>query len=350
MASVKAKSPREVAKAWEGIQPRVAEQVLAWGTTLALLDNDPDDPWITGAASAYDRGSREMAYRTMPPMSFKTPWGNLDYSRFEPFATMAATIVDTTNAIRRGGAARIPGAMWRSLIGQIKSKTFMQGMADMMEIATSGEPGKASKWLGNFTTSWVPNIIRGGARNISPTIPERGVYGKGEEWWKTLARRTAQNTEVPQLFGALPDQPKFDLWGKPARRAGVSGPITDYAFRVLLPVGIRPTPDVFFGDRLLLAWNTQHPGHEWLPVTPNRSYIAHTREGRETRYMNDEQYARFSQRAGELAKRALEATRHNWNVQTPTLKERDYIRKIITRARKAARLELRMELPAGEEE
>jgi len=44
---------------WRGITPKIAQQVIAWGLVLALLGNDDDDPWITGAARhEQPRGAR----------------------------------------------------------------------------------------------------------------------------------------------------------------------------------------------------------------------------------------------------------------------------------------------------
>ena len=37
---------------YEGMPRDVAVQVIAWTMMLALMSNDEDDPWITGAAVA----------------------------------------------------------------------------------------------------------------------------------------------------------------------------------------------------------------------------------------------------------------------------------------------------------
>ncbi|MHC4715194.1 MAG: hypothetical protein ACYTAN_18310, partial [Planctomycetota bacterium] len=52
-------------------QSGLTAQAIAWTAALWLMDNDPDEPWITGAATAARYNTRQQAYRTFPPQSIK---------------------------------------------------------------------------------------------------------------------------------------------------------------------------------------------------------------------------------------------------------------------------------------
>jgi len=94
---------------WSKVTARMAEQVIAWGVVLALMSNDPDDPWITGAHSATSSKRRGLAQRTAPSQSFTVAGHWFSYGRVEPFATMVSGVVDGIDAFRSGQPSRMTG-------------------------------------------------------------------------------------------------------------------------------------------------------------------------------------------------------------------------------------------------
>jgi len=284
---------------WSSVTPLMAQQMIAWGIMLALLSNDPDDPWITGAADELQKGPRELARRAFPTQSVKIGGRWYSYSRVEPFATALALAVDITDGLRgRKGVRAITTPLY-SLIGQIRSKTFLSGISDIVEAVDSEKPEQAiAKWASSFAISWMPNIVRSGARAAQDTFPNRRVFGKGNDWWAGLGKRTIERLEVtaPML-----STPSYDLWGRPALRPGSPVPGTDVVWRLMVPIAAKPE-DVFIGDRILMAWNREHPDDEKYPALPSPVYTI----GGKKHYMTDEQYGQFVRLSGQLAKISLE--------------------------------------------
>lgn len=284
---------------WSSVTPQMAQQMIAWGIMLALLSNDPDDPWITGSADELQKGPRELARRAFPTQSVKIGGRWYSYSRVEPFATALALAVDITDGLRgRKGVRAITTPLY-SLIGQIRSKTFLSGISDIIEAVDSEKPEQAiAKWASSFAISWMPNIVRSGARAAQDTFPNRRVFGKGNDWWAGLGKRTIERLEVtaPML-----STPSYDLWGRPALRPGSPVPGTDVVWRLMVPIAAKPE-DVFIGDRILMAWNREHPDDEKYPALPSPVYSI----GGKKHYMTDEQYGQFVRLSGQLAKISLE--------------------------------------------
>ena len=309
----------------EGLSPNVAQQVLAWAAVLALLDNDPDDPWITGAESELDSTSRQVSYRTHPSQSVRIGGKWYSYSRLEPFATSLGLTVDWVNGIRSGEPKKQLSAVPKSLVSQMKNKTFLSGIGDLMK-AVEGESGSfAAKWASSFTTSWVPNVVRSAGRESDDTYMNRSVWGDGNEWWKRLGMRTLQKTELDWTE----EFPIYDVWGRPAMRS--ESPVgSDWLYRITIPLKVRDD-DIFVADRLVMNWNNEHPEDEAFPLLPGKSY---TEDG-ETKYMTDSQYADFVKISGTAAREGLSLT--ELDADNPTKPAINWIGDIIGKARAATK-------------
>ena len=280
---------------WHGVPQRAAQQLIAWSLVMALMGNDDEDerPRITGADTQSETGPRELSQRTYPPQSIRIGNHWYSYGRIEPFATVLASTVDLVRAVQSGDTERMIKTPFSSLVGQITEKTFLSGVSDLFEVVKSQDRADAAaKWAANFAVSWVPNIVRTAGRAMDETIPERGVWGNGEEWYQRLGKRTLQRTEVAPIA----DVPKYDLWGRPIKSSSVSMPRTDVAWRLLLPVRAQ-AEDVFVGDRILMQWNRENPGNEKYPAMPRKDYQV---DGKR-KYMTEEQYGQFLQLSGSLA-------------------------------------------------
>jgi len=311
-----------------GLPADVAQQVLAWALVLALLSNDEDDPWITGAEPESTYEKRQVGYRTTPAMSVKIGGNWHSYSRLEPFATVLGLTVDFVNAIRSGDTARQVDVPITSLKGQIGSKTFLSGVADIFDAVQERSPSEGiARWSSNFTTSWVPNIVRGAGRESSDYYENRRVWGTRAEWFKRLGKRTIQKTEL----SAFQEYPIYDVWGRPATRSETGmGPATDWVYRITIPSRIQDD-ETFVADRVILNYNLQNPEDERFPLAPVPYY---TDKGK-TVYMTDGQYAELSKLTGETARAALDKT--PFVTDKPTLEAVEWINDACADARAIVR-------------
>lgn len=308
-----------------GLKP---QRLLALLTLLVLLDNDDDDPWITGSTPAGKTGPRDLSRRTYPPQSIRIGDKWVSYARIEPLATTLGIAVDWANAVKSKDPESIAKTPAQSVLGQIGTKTFLSGLADIIEATQGTEASldKIAKWGSNFATSWIPNAVRSAARNMDDVIPERSVWGKGTEWNTRLLRRTLQKTEL----GVIDDQPAVDLWGREAKRSVSPIPRTDWLYRMLVPAEVK-TPDIVSADRVLLNWNNEHPEDEKFPLAPSKSY---TVDGK-TKYFTDEQYAKYAKLAGEGARKTVD--KFSLHTDDPTTADIDIIEKAISQSRALAK-------------
>src|SRR5690606_3929653 len=146
-------------------------------TLLALMGaNDEDDPWITGAASENRRGERDLSRRTFPSQSIRIGNTWYSYARVEPFATGLSMAVDLSNALRSGSPTKAIRGMFDSVVGQMKSKTFLSGVGDLLTALESEDSAdKIARWSASFAVSWVPNLVRSTGRSFQESYPDRAV-------------------------------------------------------------------------------------------------------------------------------------------------------------------------------
>jgi hypothetical protein len=209
-----------------------AEQLItftALGVVMALAhlvlpdDDEPDLPRITGTRPLRP-GKAELAYRTAPPMSIrlgKRDDGSYNWVSYEGIEPLAVTLGTTVDLIEMAFGLRdgldplkaIEQAI-KSVMGQVEGKTFLRGLGDIIKVVK--EPVRMGpRWVGNFITSWVPNIIRSTARAVDPTLRNMRYWGDSEiggVFWNRAAARIRQGA-----FALPPNvsMPKIDLWGRP---------------------------------------------------------------------------------------------------------------------------------------
>ena len=54
----------------------------------------------------------------------------------------------------------------------LTSKTYMAGLADFLEVATSDDGNKVSRWVARRGASYVPNVLSSGRKMVDPTMNE----------------------------------------------------------------------------------------------------------------------------------------------------------------------------------
>lgn len=323
------------------IPTELAYQALAWAAVLALMSNDPEDPWITGAASEFKYGKRTLARRTYPSQSIKIGGRWISYARLEPFSTMLAIDVDGLNALHSGDPNKVAEFAFEDIVGQVKNKTFLSGIGDLMEALESENTAKGIvRYASNFGVSWLPNIARGTGRAFQSEYAYRGVWGKGTDWWTMLMKRTIQRTEL----GLVRDEPSVDIWGRRAPRGIVSQPKTDWLWRMAVPL-YRRDIDMAPGDRVIVNWNNAHPEDEKFPQQPPKRYKD---KNGETRYMTPAQYTRFLTLAGQLARRIVDAELTEEEMASPTEVGVEIVTKGLSDARRIVKAKLVEEWNGGE--
>jgi hypothetical protein len=315
-----------------------AAQIIAWGTAAVLMyqmQKDADNPLVTGSNLGRSRAEKGLNRRIAEPYTFRLPFGKTRYSyaRAEPFATAIASGVDFADALLNGEPNKILGQMFRSTVEQAKSKTFLQGLGDFFTAMEADAPeDKIISWASNFASSWIPNLVRQPIRNLRENLPERGVWGKGTEWWERIKRRTFQKAEV--LTWLVPDQPMYDVWGNPIKLSN-ERPQSDFLWRVLVPSRAKdPSPTI--GDRVLFRYNDQHPDIPPEGFLPPQKYY---RDGKRTRYLTDEEYAEYAKLAGEKAREFVENAHRMkpFDTEKPSAGDVERIKKAVETGREVAR-------------
>jgi hypothetical protein len=303
---------------WSGISQRVAEQVLAWGATLALAySNDPANPWITGGTDP----NRKYAIK------IGGQW--YGYGRIESFATTIGLLVDGINKIHAGGDLyESLKAPLDALLDRVDNQTFFTGISDFMKAARYQDANYVLDWAAKFPASWVPNLVRAPLRATADEVPQRRVWGKGALRAETSLRRGLQAFEV------MPDYPKYDLWGRPTPKDGSPLPHTDWVFRTLSPVGAKKYVETI-GDRLIQKWNAAHPGKPAEFRAPNPYYI----EDGKVYYFTDDEYATYTREAGRLTQERVIASqaRGGLNMNNPSKRDIERLEKIIEISRTRVR-------------
>jgi hypothetical protein len=320
---------------WSGIQPMIAQQLIAWTGMLALMgyiDDEEGNPNITGTTAEYSYRTRVTAQRTYPTQSIRIGGKWWSYSRLEPFATTLGLTVDWLRALRRPQSHHAANEAIQSLIGQLHNKTFLRGVADFMDAIDSETPAEGlAKWASSFTTSWIPRLVQVPLREASADYVDRKFWGDGPDWWLRLWRRTVQKSEL----GIIPDQPAYDLWGRTAPRPGAPwahGPRTDYLWRILEPFAVRTDRPMSAGDRAIVNWNNANPGQPYNPLPP-APYYKGTNGDRVG--MTDEQKSDYYRLAGRVAAQLVELEISD--PSDPTENDIDTIRGALAESRRAVK-------------
>lgn len=325
--------------------PRIlAQQTLAWGVLAAFLWlNDDDDPFITGTVTTRSRGARDAAFRgELPEQSIRIGDKWFSYSRIEPFATTLALIADWTRAMRSGSQVKKTEAPIQSIIGQLRNKTFLSGIADIMRALEADSPAdQVAQWGSKFAASWVPNLVREVGRARQSTFQQRRIWGDGPERTTRIINRTLQKTEL----GVVEDMPAIDFWGQTIDRTTLGGsPTSDFLYRLMVPVQVRDAR-LAKAPQMLLNWNSQNPDDERFPELPRPTYK--DPETKEQRFFTDEQYNRLLQLAGAATLRLTELEITDRAASNPTIHDIETLESARDAARKAVRNALIAEIKGG---
>lgn len=333
----------------------VAEQIAISGIILglsALIGDDEDDPWITGTQADFitERGLLENERRAIPSLSIRIPFSKyyFSYARIEPFATSLALLVDGMTEIQhnRDKGMNTPVAVIEStpilidtLRGLVKDKSFFQGMSNMLDLAF-GTGNKVMNFTANTAASFSPNIIRRGIGAMDPVYRDSKIRGEGLEKYRQLAQRTGQKA-FPVI--AFAQAPKPDLWGREIRKTPFENPAMNFLTDFLSPGRMASRDRILPVDRMMRNYHIKHPDSERelaLPVAPTDKI---TYAGREIQ-LNDDQYNEYVTMSGQIAYSMIK--NYPFNIDNPTNRDMEVVRKSYTQAKKIAKARLISEMMA----
>ena len=302
----------------------VAEQLIAW-TALALLwgaaqgDDDDEDKavLITGSMpfNMVARGQRELQQRAYGGDYVIRIGGRngitFHYGRYEPFATVLGTTIDTIRAIKsKGATADNMDALYGYLMAQANSKTFLQGFSDISKaLEGSANVGEGTRRF--VLQAIVPNILRQPLRNL-------------DDYVRDTKHADAAYQALPAATLA---QPKTSIYGGDVKKGG--NPV----MRLFFTSPLAADAQLAQADTLLLNWNRNNPAEAYAPQQPGDTY---KRGGKEHK-MTAEEYRRFSVAAGRLAVVNLRARLNAAKVARPTKDDVETVRKAFEDARTSAR-------------
>jgi hypothetical protein len=297
------------------------------GVMAAILSGGDDDelPVITGTrAYGSSQGERELENRTMPSMTVRIGNRQYSYARISPVSTSLALAADIGNMIL--GKEDIGNIMQR-IQQLVKDRTMMQGVNDVLTILQSRNGDQftrnAGKFGANFISSWVPNIVRGAARNSDEFIRNDYIWGKWQEIPPRAARRVGSKIVSPSNLS----YPMVDMWGRDVRRHTGISPYTDFVYDMFIPArgGEKIIEPV---DMLIRRYNSRNPEEPYLPESPEPRVT----RGGETVYMTDRQYYDIMKQSGALALQRInsyrDASGQPLNYRNPTTADIEVIKKI----------------------
>lgn len=251
----------------------------------------------------------------------------------EPFATMMATMVDVATAWqehKNGRDGDIPGIVFNSMASNVRDKTFLQTMGDIIDAFQEGGEQKFMLILQRVASGFSPNLVRSVARSFDPYIRDMRNSDKGMDWLKTSAVRLGQMAlPVPQV---QPEARK-DVYGRDVEKAGGT------LYNMLSPFRMQYGDRITKVDAMLKLWNDAQPKDDrWYPAPPNSPKIKVLGQKDEVK-LSPEEFSEFQKTAGETAARKLAAMRFNYD--KPTERDIKRVKEIFTEARETARNRMR---------
>jgi len=156
--------------------------------------------------------------------------GYVPFNRFEPISAFLGFAADMTEAKDAKTAEDLFEKGFGSIVQNLTSKTWLQGLADAAEVWSN--PDKASQYIAQLAGSAVPNIVRKAAQAVDPvareTKPEEaGISGLPER----MARSVAAG--IPGLSTTL--NPRRTGTGKAIERPG-GATVAGAMMRFLSPI------------------------------------------------------------------------------------------------------------------
>lgn len=270
---------------------------IASGTMLGMYSMQlAAEGRITGGGPK-DKEQKDALYNTgWQPYSFYINGKYYSYNRLEPLGSilgMAAdlkNIIDGNNFDKERTTKALAAQIGLSFSKNITSKTFMVGLSKAIEALDAPEQ-HGERLIDQYTGSLVPSVVGATARSIDPVLRE------------TDTPSDVLKSRIPGLSKTL--YPKRNIWGKEIQRGAGAG---NAVSRMISPMYIsQDTNDPVAKEMLRLGMEVSIPRKkiQGVDLTP-------------------EQYDRYAEAAGNLAREKVESYMQSENYST----RRDEVKKI----------------------
>lgn len=291
----------------------------AWAAMVwaaSMFDDDDGLPLITGSRARGGQG--DFQDRTAPAYSIRIGDEYYSYQTIEPLSTALAAIADAVQS-------EDPMKSVSSFAAAAKDKSFFRSIETVYDAivgAANGERGSdRAKQVARdlLWTPMIPNIVRSPVRAADET--------RRKELGNPLEAEDFLNAAVPT--GDFGPPLRYDLWGRPAEKAGGS-----WVSRVLAPaMGTKDVEDVEKIDLLLADYNRKSDEDKFFSAP--QVYVERNNIRRD---WTEEEYSELTRDAGAQALTILRP----WAANKTELTERDlkHISDVLskTRARKVEEL------------
>lgn len=313
-----------------------AEQLLAWGTVMAIAfagDDDDDDnglPWITGSSARYGSNEANFMRDKIPPYSIRLGNAYYSYQRIEPFATSLALIVDSVQAwknARKGkDGVKVTEDLLRSGRQIIAEKSYLDSLNQINKLVS--EPKKNfTRWGTNFAASWVPNVIRQTIEIGNDELRDGRSRSYGEEFWRDQIDIVVDKTGFVQMY------PKVDYFGRDVKKDAYSDEAGLWFLLRLTPIQVQDAAkDMDPIEKMIWVYNQKNINEQYYPGLPKPTFD----HDKQDCYFDNEQYHDFAVEAGKLAHERLQwaVSSGKLNVDDPTQRDIDYIKSVFNKARR----------------
>lgn len=270
---------------------------IASGTMLGMFAMQlAAEGRITGGGPK-DKEQKDALYNTgWQPYSFHINGKYYGFNRLEPLGSILGMSADLKNIIdgnsfdKERTTKALAAQIGLSFSKNITSKTFMVGLSNALEALDAPEQ-HGEKLIDQYTGSLVPSVVGAAARSIDSVLRE------------TDTPSDVLKSRIPGLSKTL--YPKRNIWGKEIQRGAGAG---NAVSRMISPMYIsQDTNDPVAKEMLRLGMEVSIPRKkiQGVDLTP-------------------EQYDRYAEAAGNLAREKVESYMQSENYST----RRDEVKKI----------------------
>jgi hypothetical protein len=132
--------------------------VAMWGTGAALVSAG----LVTGRGPTDPKLNKQMRDLGWQPYSIKIGDRYVSYKKADPVATslgMIADLVQISGELKEKDQQFHIAGFIAAMVANLTNKSYMQGMVDFMDAATSNDENKLTQMFTGLATSFVPNIL-----------------------------------------------------------------------------------------------------------------------------------------------------------------------------------------------
>ena len=207
-------------------------------------------------------------------------------------------------------------------------------------IRATEDKSKGISFVQNFAASWIPNIVRSGARAFDPYFRDQKLRQRDDR--STIAELAANIGQAAIPAPGLQDAPRMDYWGRPLAKTESLPYGTDILWRLVSPIQIQTAtiPDNF--DRMLHNFNRRAKENGWetyWPEEPSNAFTLPGQPGTErTGRMNPDERSIFLERRGEYFRELAKGQR--WNFDKPGLEDIRQMKRLMNKAGELAKRDI----------